>query len=320
MNQKVWVLDDQYWKESPAKGRIEDSVPAKRPTDDQPLSKSGRKSPALSFSLSMLVWGSGQMYLGAYGPGTIYLSAMLFFYSTFSALVFYRQQASRFFAGLDLPKSALAIGALCFVAFGLVIWLANAVAAYCRAARLRDKPFQGVENDFCPIICSLLFPGWGQFLNGQPKKGAFFLLFGMAGILSAVICSAFRYLWPVLKVSQARFVSEIGLAVALSLIPISILMWIVATYDSLGTRRELARKRQMVHHSGYWLRSRGGLRNLIPRGTAVLGLLLAISVGMQCIPKKYYRDSLENIRIEALSSDMEIIPALIQKVNDLIHG
>jgi hypothetical protein len=53
--------------------------------------------------------------------------------------------------------------------------------------------------------------------------------------------------------------------------------------------------------------------SLIPRSTAILALLLAISVGMQCIPKKYYLDALEELRVEALESNMEIIPGLIDQ-------
>jgi hypothetical protein len=45
----------------------------------------------------------------------------------------------------------------------------------------------------------------------------------------------------------------------------------------------------------------------------VLGLLLAISVGMQSIPKKYYLDSLESIRLAMLRNNMEIVPELLGK-------
>jgi len=318
MGQKVWVIDDDYWKESPGK-RLSDVPPSpERQADSQSLAKAPQKSPAVSFSLSMLLWGGGHLYLGAYRVGAVCLAAMAFFYSMLAAMVFFRGAVSSLFVGIGVQKPVFVIGALVFLAAGLLTWLGNAVAAYYRAARSRSEPFPGVENAFCILIGSLLFPGWGQFLNAQPKKGTFFLLFGMTGVLSAVICFTAPYAWPILKDSPARFAAESGLVINLLLAPISLLMWIVASFESLGARREIARRRLRSHHAGYRLRNRMGVRALVPRGTAVLSLLLAISVGMQFIPRGFYLDTLEKVRIEALNRDMEIFPRLIRKIKDVV--
>jgi hypothetical protein len=60
------------------------------------------------------------------------------------------------------------------------------------------------------------------------------------------------------------------------------------------------------------------LQDLVPRGTAVLGLLLAISLGMQFIPQQYYLDSLVQLRLEMLRSHMEIVPELLGKAIEFI--
>jgi len=314
MGQKVWVIDDRDWNKIAGRGPAAEPSPAKKETENRSFVQQPQKSPAVAFSLSLSVWGGGQMYVGARGHGSILMATMLSFYSALSTMVVFRESALRFFARFDIPAAAPSIGALFLVAAGLVIWLANSVDAYFRAARSRSEPFLGVESGVSPVFCSLLFPGWGQFLNGQPIKGVFFLLFGMAGVLSATICFVSPYAWPVLKSGSARVVFESSLAVALMLMPIAFLLWIVSAYDAFVSRRELARKRLRSQPVGYRMRRQGGLRNLFPRSTTVLSLLLAISVGMQCIPLKYYLETLEKIRLEALGLGMELIPELVRRV------
>jgi TM2 domain-containing membrane protein YozV len=175
-----------------------------------------------------------------------------------------------------------------------------------------------VENRFWPPLCSVLFPGWGQFLNGQPKKGLFFLLFGVAGFFAAIIFFVTRYLWPVLKASAAGLVFEIFLVAALMLMPLFLLMWIVAVYDSYRSCREKFYGKRRPPQPDYSLRRQKARQRLIPRGTAVLGLLLAISVGNQFFPKEYYLDCLQRIRITTVNNDMEIIPELAGKAIEFI--
>lgn len=312
MRQKVWVIDDQSWNGSPGRGLVTDSSPAKKPIESRPLPKPPQKSPALSFSLSMLVWGSGQMYIGEYGLGSIFMAAMVFFYSVIPAIAVYRDSASRFFAEIDFSSSVLTIGAIVLILVGLLFWLVNAVDAYYRAARLRSEPFPGVDNKLWALFGSLLFPGWGQFLNAQPKKGLFFLLFGGMGIFSAFVFMVALCFWPELNAIPVRSGFEICLTAALLLIPLSLLMWIVSAYDSFS------RRKPKLNFAGYNARSHGATHGLFPRSTAILGLLLAISVGMQFIPKKFYLDSLEQFRIEMQNSNMEIIPELLRKITDFI--
>ena len=252
------------------------------------------------------------MYLGEYRPGAIYMAAMVFFYSFASVLVYFRNSASRVIAEVGIQPSAFVSGVIASFLAGLLLWVANAVCAYYGAVRLRDEPFLGVEKELWPFFGSLLFPGWGQFLNGQPRKGVFFLLFGAAGIFSACVLFASQYLWPMLNPGPARNVFETCLACALALVPVSLLMWIVSAYDAFRGSREMFRQRLSMKNTGYRIGRRWTLRCLIPRGSAVLGLLLAISLGMQFVPKSYYLDSLEKIRVEMLNSHMQVMPDLVE--------
>lgn len=321
MNQKIWVIPDETWEKSPANSRIidgrkRDNSQEKMRTEKRPYSGLPQKSPALSFSFSMFIWGSGQMYIREFRPGSKFMASMVFFYTAISCLVFYSAAVSDFISQTDIPVSVLVIGFVVFFIVGLVLWLSNAVDAYFRTTNGRSEPFRGVDNGLWPLLSSFLFPGWGQFLNGQPRKGLFFLLFGLLGISSAFVLLVTPNVWPLLQTGQDRLVFEIYFAAALLAIPISFLMWIVSMYDSFRSCQELSRKKPGLPYAGTRVRRQGIVQDLVPRGTVFLGLLLAISVGMQFISKDFYLDSLENIRHEMLSKNMELVPELLGKAID----
>jgi TM2 domain-containing membrane protein YozV len=316
---KIWFIDDPSWKDVPDKGVADNLPTTKTKTENQDPSEASRKNPALSFSLSMVLWGSGQMYAGAYRPGSIFMAAMVLFYSTIFAAAFLRDSVRRFVAYIDMPRSVLVPGAVVFLSAGLVLWLVNAVDAYYRTVRSRSEPFRGVDNELLPLVCSVLFPGWGQFLNGQPKKGIFFLVFGAAGICSAIFVFAARHLWPLFKAGPAASAFEICLVGAFLLVPLSLMMWIVSLYDSFSSCKDLFLEKLRRYPVANGGRRRKSLKKLLPRWTAVLGLLLAISVGCQLFPEKYYLGSLEKIRAETLKNDMVIVPRLAGKVVDFIR-
>jgi TM2 domain-containing membrane protein YozV len=323
MSQKIWVIPDDNWEKSPAKSQTIDNQKRgnsqeKIRTEKRPFPRAPQKSPALSFSFSMFIWGSGQMYIRDYGPGSKFLASMLFFYTGLSCLVFFKSSVSQFISEMGIPMFAPIIGLVVFFIAGLVVWLCNAIDAYNRTTKSRSEPFRGVDNGIWPPFCSFLFPGWGQFLNGQPRKGFFFLLFGLVGISSAFVLVISQNVWPVLKTSHDRFVFEIYLAVALSAIPMSFLMWIVSMYDAFRSGRELSRIKPGLPYAGYRVRRQGIVQDLVPRGTVILGLLLAISVGMQFIPKRFYLDSLESIRLELLRNNMEMVPEMLGKAVEFI--
>lgn len=313
MKQKVWFIDDSNWQEAPEKIGNDASSQEKKNEDSRPLTASSTKNPALSFSFSMIVWGSGQLYSGAYRPGSIFMVLMVVFYGTLAAMVVSRVSASRFVTGMGIPTPVLLFGVVVYLLAGLILWLVNAVDAYYRTVRLRSELFRGVDNELWPPVCSVLFPGWGQFLNGQPKKGLFFLLFGATGVCAVFVLSVTPSVWPMLKAGPAGPVFELCLLAAILLVPVSLLMWIISAYDSFRT----CRVRESLP-PGYKKRKQGVLKNLLPRTTAVLSLLLVISLGMQCLPKEYYLNSLEKIRIETLRDNMQIIPKLAGNAVELI--
>lgn len=174
MKQKVWyIFDDAQRVEQEEKSEANEPPVPEVESQRRPSPAPAQKNPALAFSCSMLVWGSGQLYGGDFLPGTLFLGAMLLFYSPLLALLFRLQAASRWVSASPIPTNFLLAGVVVYLFFGLSGWLGNAVDAYYRVRRSKSESFRGGDHLAWPVCCSLLFPGWGQFLNGQPKKGLF---------------------------------------------------------------------------------------------------------------------------------------------------
>jgi TM2 domain-containing membrane protein YozV len=304
VKQKVWAIDDPTWQDSSEQTRKEVPPQGRREADNPSSTVSSTKSPALSFSFSMVLWGSGQIFIGAYRPGVIFMAIMLLFYGTLSAVLFFGGFAGRFIAEIGIPMPVMVAGAVVYLFAGLACWLANAVDAYYRTTRIRIERFRGLDNELWPLFGSLLFPGWGQFLNGQPKKGLFFLSCGGLGIFSGIFLALTRYIWPVFGKGPVGHALELFL--------------IVSAYDAFFSCKQLFLEKLRRNPSIDNSRKRVTVKGIMPRLSAILALLLAISVGNQLVPKGYYRHCLERIRSEAIKHEMDLIPALMGKAIEVL--
>lgn len=305
MSQKVWVIGDPELNIRPGMTPEPGGDSKNREKGGSTLPETAQKNPAASFSLSMLVWGGGHMYIGQWRAGLIYLFSMALFYTIIAI-------------GYTSDILELNLGAMIVCLFGLMAWMFSAVDAYYRTVRSRAETFLGVEKIILPVGGSFLFPGWGQFLNGQPRKGMFFLFFGVGGTFVAFALLLIRHVWPLLVLNEDRHLFEVCLMGALSFIPVVFLMWIVAVYDAFRSCEYFLRYKQRSKLSGKRFQGRRFLADLVPQCSAVLGLMLAISLGMQFLPKQYYLDSLKNVRVEMLKGHMTILPQLVQKTIEFL--
>jgi hypothetical protein len=133
---------------------------------------------------------------------------------------------------LDL-KLAVAAGNYLFLLFVV----GNALQAFRDAAG--EEPAPGARMPILSCLASLLLPGWGQFLNGQPRKAA--LLLGL--FVTCLYAFGLSYLAPDLwslwdSSQQAIFdwaLSNGGIAALL----IALVVYLVAFYDGwLVARRQ----------------------------------------------------------------------------------
>jgi len=310
--QKIWVINEE--NRSLSKART--PKPAVELSD---ADSATRQNPAWSFSLALLVPGSGHVYLGDRRRGLWFMGGTLAVATAIIALVYGRETVYRTLASSPEPASLFVVSFLVLSLVGLVLWLANAVDAFSRGMRRRREAYPGLEHVLLPLGCSLILPGWGQFLNGQLKKGLSFLVLTAAGFLVLETLLVGFYFWPLIEPGSFRGLVDWLLAGLLLLAPLAPLLWLVAAYDAYMTAQSLVRQRYSRVKPGAWSGEAGGGRMLVPRTSAVLSLLLALSLGMQFVPADYYAKTLNDVTAWMYAERLEHSPALLAKANDLLN-
>src|SRR3990172_2025611 len=287
----VWVLDDSQGK----------SVPSKMAASFLHL----ERNPALAFSLSLLFWGGGQIYNRQRILGLFFLLLMTVFYAIPALAIQFRDFITSLLKSVYITPSDAFTACGIFYFSGLIFWVFNAIHAYYKAAQTRSEPFQGINNRLLPPLCSLLIPGWGQFLNGQPKKGSCFLIFALSGhfVLSAFLL--IPLLWPTLETDMDRLFLERVLAIAIILSPLIVLMWGFSIYDAMRVCLEPLKKeplRKRIEYAINRIRIKGWKGGVVPqmKRTLMLSLYLALSLtlGYYYFPQRYYINTLQDFHIQ----------------------
>lgn len=307
----TWEINDTEKRPGPPKPAVKAKMrPAHQPGN-----------PAVAFSLSLLFWGAGQIYNRQRKLGLLFILLMLNFYLFFGIIVLHWQSLSTFFKAIYVTPFHVFVASSILYACGLFAWLLGADHAYHRAAKIRTRPFQGVSNPLMPALCSLLVPGWGQVLNGQAKKGGFFLMFAMAGLLAIPAILTIPHVWPSIETAEQRLFLESMLTVAFVLVPLFIIMWIVSIFDALKVSLEEIKKeplRKRVEYAINRIRMHGFLRGMIPQAkmTLILGLTLTffIAFGYFLFPKNFYSNQLVTLQTRSSQNQMVILPDLISRI------
>lgn len=316
MNEKVWVIDDfdeKPLRRSPTSQREEPSTVKQRARRE--------RSPALAISLSLLLWGGGQFYTRQRKLGVLFMLLMANFYMFLGVAVVYRESAAQLLQSVHVTRSfALAALWICYFT-GLVIWIINAVHAYYSTTKTLRGPFEGVMNPLLPFLCSLVMPGWGQFLNGQAKKGLFFMCFGVTGLAALSSVLIIFPLLPTLEPSGARLFLEGVLAASVVASPVLLLMWILGVHDATRVCMDSFKKEPLqkrITHAFNSVRRKTWFRSAIPHMKQdlllVLLLVLSMIVCRHYFPRNYYVDTLRNLRGELARKEMVLLPRLIDRV------
>jgi TM2 domain-containing membrane protein YozV len=307
---RVWVLED----------------PDERPrVHKKPAvatsSRGPQKNPAVAFTLSLLIWGAGQIYNRQGNIGCLLILLMVNFYMDPILIWVYRESLTPFLGWVDLTSSQLLMGIMAFYFSALIVWLFNAEHAYFVAAKTRTETFLGIDSSFLPPVCSLLIPGWGQFLNGQAAKGALFLMFALIGFFAVPALLIIPFFWPGLDTATDRFFWETVLVALLVLSPLTLVIWLLNSFDALkvsldDTKKEPVLKR--LEYANNRRRMYGWGRGVFPyfKQTLVLGLFLALclAVAYDQFPRDYYVARLQSLQVQLSRQHMVLIPRLIDRV------
>jgi TM2 domain-containing membrane protein YozV len=283
-----------------------------------------QRDPARAYTLSLLFWGAGQTYNQEYGTALAFrLLLIAFGVSAVVAAIFHETLLLFLQARHLVSQSFLYVEVLVLVLLGL--WVDLAGDAYRAAARSRMKRYAGIRSRVLPCLCSLLVPGWGQFLNGQPFKGSFFSALAAMGFFSLASIPAVLMAWPFLEPDGARMIIEDIFFVTVLATPLVPALWLFSIHDALLVSLDDYRKEPWVERfraANNRRRTQGVVQGVAPWiGRAILLSLVFIFcmiVVVQNFPAAYYARLLESSRRELAESGMTMLLDFLARVAALL--
>ncbi len=308
---RVWVLEDP------------DEIPRIRKKRANTPPSPPQRHPGVAFSWSILIWGAGQFYNRQGAAGTLLVLLMANFYVDPALIWMYRDPVFALLRGLTItPSHILATFTVCYF-LGLLTWLASAEYAYLQSCATRTTAFRGIASAWLPATCSLLLPGWGQFLNGQGTKGTFFLLIALLGFFSVPTALGIWIVWPSLDTAVDRLLWEKVLVVLLFTIPAVFLIWPFSGFDALKVSRDETKKEPVLKRLEYANNRRrmfGWGRGVFPffKRTVVFAafLILFSTITYYYGPRDYYLSRLQQLQVHLSEQQMVLIPQLIGRLLD----
>jgi hypothetical protein len=225
-----------------------------------------------------------------------------------------------FFYRISPAQAVLAAAFLLFCC--LIFWVSNASDAYHAAMKARRTPFPGVSSRAWPVFCSLLVPGWGQFLNGQPVKGGLFAVCAALGIFSLIAVPGIMQAWPSLENSDSRLIVEGVLLLSLLTLPAMPFLWVLGVFDAWKVGQDDIKKEPLLERlkaANNRRRAYGWVRGVFPQIKRalllVLFLIILIIITVQFyFPLNFYREYIMKALSWSSKQGMMLIPELIRGI------
>ncbi|MCK9418648.1 MAG: hypothetical protein M0R70_04615 [Nitrospirae bacterium] len=309
--EKIWVIEDpdEYLPSQETMRITHESPPP------------AEKNPAAAYTLSLFFWGAGQIYNGQKEKGLWFLFSMLLSYTGVVLSLVYGKPLFHALRSYGISSLVIFMAAEILLFCVLVFWNYNAGDAYHTAVRARKTPFTEVPGRVYPVLCSLLIPGWGQHLNGQPVKGSIFTCCSIFSLFSVVSIPVTLLAWPSLEASAARTTIEGIFTLMVLFAPLIPLLWIFGSFDALKVSLDDFKKEPLserIKCANYRRRTHGLVGGVIPqiRSTIFLLLFLAflIIISSHAVPKHFYLDQLVDAQTWLRTRGMTIVPALIGRL------
>ena len=193
-------------------------------------------NPAIASSLSLCVWGLGQLYNGDRKLGVLFflweIQLLAFHYLMYMAWDQIRYFSHIFF--LSEWELVLYVSSVDFCMIFLVIF--NVAQAY-RHAEATGRIFEGFHSPIAAGVASAVIPGWGQLLNGQLGKAVLFLfVFFMQIYLVGLYLFSPLYR-VVLQLDQTENSLRQVIWVGMGTLFAAALFWLISTYDAILVAR-----------------------------------------------------------------------------------
>jgi len=279
------------------------------------------KNPARAYTLSLLWWGAGQSYNEEHGKALVFQILLIALFVAAVVVVINRDHLLLFLQARQVTPSQFFLFAEILFFSILVFWISVAGDAYRTAARSRSSRFPGIENRVYPCLCSLFFPGWGQFLNGQPLKGTFFSAVAVFALFAAVTIPVTLLFWPSLDASDARSTVEAIFAVTVLYAPVIPILGLFSAYDALKVSIDELKKEPLwerIKAANNRRRTQGWVRGVFPQIRSTLFLILCLAalvfIISRILPAGFYAALLNSVSITLRRQGMIILPEIIDRI------
>ncbi len=317
--EKIWKIKDP--------DSLFQSSRKNRTTGETAQPARDEKDPAKAYSRSIFLWGSGQNYNGEYGKALIFTLLMIAVCLGAGLALFFRDALLLYLKTERIPFADAFLAVEILLLCVLLFWLGNAGDAYHTAAKARRTRFPGMPSRVYPCLGSLLLPGWGQFLNGQPLKGSIFSAFGALGIFSLVSIPVVLLAWPFLEANDSRLIIESIFAVGVVSAPLLLFLWLFGAYDALRVSLDDYRKEPLwerIKAANNRRRTKGLVKGVFPWIGRALALALILTfcviVASRNFPVRFYVEWLAFLRQELTRLGMTILPEIITKLLPVVPG
>ncbi|MCI0370506.1 MAG: hypothetical protein L0214_03785 [candidate division NC10 bacterium] len=277
------------------------------------------RDPARAASFSLFLWGGGQLYNGQRAIADwLLLLQILLAGSLIVGGIYWPLPASWLDLHFRFDTTAPALVTLFFL-WGAVGWVWGTYHAYRAVDRCSREPFAGKEREGMAALCSFAVPGWGQYLNGQPRKGAAFqalvLLEELAWLTLLAVHSGFESL----QRPENRAVAETALLWAAAALPLLAFARVLSAYDAFKVARYPGlRRNPWLRMKFAWTRYRTGMASQLPgakrRIRALVLIVLLVLADLLAIfygPRSFYTDQAAWLARHLRGKGMAQVPALL---------
>ena len=282
-----------------------------------------QKNPGLAASLSALIWGVGQIYAESLVGGMYWFILQLG--TVISLGLSWHNRATLVAWAQAFPSGevVLVLGGILTCLLFSFLWIVNIRNAYQIASRQRRGVFEGVDNIFLLVLGSLFLPGLGQLLNGQTRKGTFYLIFSMLLHFFLFASIWIAIFWPYL-VEPSSLTAVEWLFVMLPFgVGISLIALVCSLYDAIkvhlypGIRESfLKRVRNNIQRRKMGITVPGELSvfRLFTRQIAFLFVLMVLVHGAwQFFPRGFYAKNIRLVSQYFAARNMKVLPTMLNQ-------
>lgn len=321
MEKKIWQIPDTLIDKG-SKKDIGDSFTKK---ETHPYIKTDEKNPALAATLSMFLCGGGQIYNGNIRAGLLLLGTMIASGIAFYLLLINWSAVFTYLNNIGFTQMNIVFMIFFLYALLILLWFGNIINAYLTAERTRKNPYNGAENPFLSGMASTLIAGWGQFINGQPKKAAIYLFVFLSGIFGITFIVSVSDIWQSINLEYEKSTLETMIAAAAILTFTASVLWLINIFDAIIVAFEPVKKepvRNRLKYSINRIKSRRHQMEMWQRLKVtfflMLLLILSVAISYSIFPREYYYNTLTSISRDLNKNGMKVLPAYIQDIADTI--